>query len=895
MPSKPSCSGAARGGKSMARKPSLADVAGQYVAAGLSVIPTNAESKAPTIRGWGPFQNELPNQEAVGKMFSTSRADSIAVIGGPVSGNLEFIDFDFNAEMFPTWSEKVNAKSPGLFGRLIIQKTQSGGRHVIYRVDGDEVSGNTKLAARRIVVDGKGDHEHGGKRIRARRDGADWAIFPVYIETRGVGGYALVAPSPGYEIIQGDFLKVTTITASERQVLIDAALALDERPKTEPAPPPPAQRSHQLHQGLTPLDDFNQRGDPWPILERHGWQKTGRHGEGKQGDQTELLSRPGKDPAEGHSAGLIGGKKLTVWSSNADPFEPDQTYSPVDIFMKYECNGDPKEAARRLRAEGYGDQAARPQRPPAEPKTEDTKSAEKPKKAKGSLGGVEKGKRRKAVFSYAFEMIGKGLSKPEVQVLAEKLAANCEPPLPKEDAAKKVKEAYARVGENTLEQAIEELNSRHFAVTIGGKFQIANERIDPIFKRNDLTFSSPQDFKNKYLNRTVPVATKNGHVNQPIAGEWLKSPQRREYDCIVFQPSGEQIEGAYNLYQGLAVQPKKGEWGRFDDFIWEIICGKDDDLYKWVFCWLARLVQDPGGDRPGTALALRGQRGTGKNTFVDTLGRIFGQHYLPLNSPHQITGRFNSHLKDALLVHVNEGFWAGDKRAEGVLKSMITDDTIPIEAKGKDIFTVRNFVSLIFSSNESWVVPAGLEERRFCVLDVAPDRRQDKDYFKKIRQEMASGGLEAMLHDLLDTTIEADLRTIPNTEGLLEQKFESSDVLTKFWIELLRGEILDISDRFIETEKIFLSYSNYANELGRGNNLKSYNQISKELKKFCPSAESIQRWDGPKRHRGIQFPNLEVARTEFEATTGYIGFDWGEPGDGPACLGTHSGAETENS
>ena len=42
-------------------------------------------------------------------------------------------------------------------------------------------------------------------------------------------------------------------------------------------------------------------------------------------------------------------------------------------------------------------------------------------------------------------------------------------------------------------------------------------------------------------------------------------------------------------------------------------------------------------------------------------------------------------MRDKLVVYADEAFWAGDKKAEGVLKAMITEDTIQIEMKGKDV------------------------------------------------------------------------------------------------------------------------------------------------------------------------------------------------------------------
>ena len=70
---------------------------------------------------------------------------------------------------------------------------------------------------------------------------------------------------------------------------------------------------------------------------------------------------------------------------------------------------------------------------------------------------------------------------------------------------------------------------------------------------------------------------------------------------------------------------------------------------------------------------LRGRQGTGKGIFCTQFGRLFGQHFVHVERSSHLTGHFNSHLKDKLIVYADEAFWAGDKKAEGVLKAMITE------------------------------------------------------------------------------------------------------------------------------------------------------------------------------------------------------------------------------
>jgi hypothetical protein len=59
---------------------------------------------------------------------------------------------------------------------------------------------------------------------------------------------------------------------------------------------------------------------------------------------------------------------------------------------------------------------------------------------------------------------------------------------------------------------------------------------------------------------------------------------------------------------------------------------------------------------------MRGGRGTGKGMFVRAFGSIFGQHFTHISHSKHLTGNFNAHLEDCVVLFVDEGFWAGDKQ-----------------------------------------------------------------------------------------------------------------------------------------------------------------------------------------------------------------------------------------
>ena len=412
---------------------------------------------------------------------------------------------------------------------------------------------------------------------------------------------------------------------------------------------------------------------------------------------------------------------------------------------------------------------------------------------------------------------------------------------------------------------IEDINNRHAVVMLGGKCVILNEGLDPVFDRPDVTFSSVADFKNRYANKMVSFRRKR----VSIAKAWLESPDRREFEGIIFEP-GRNIDNYYNLWRGLNVKPKRGDWSLFRDHIRDVVTNGNRDYFRYLIGWMARLVKDPGGIKPGTSIVLRGRQGTGKGIYVNYFGQIFGPHFLHITNQYQVTGRFNAHLKDAVLVYIDEGFWAGDKSAEGVLKGMVTERTHMIEPKGKDAFTVRNHVNLIIASNNSWVVPAGLEERRFFVLDIPDSQMRNYGYFQAIADQMDNGGCEALLYDLLRLNIsEINLREIPRTDALLDQIIMSMNSVEKFWFNLLvEGDIyverssagfFDSYKRFCTEQKIKYPMIN--------------RQFGKEIRRLCPGLRKVRTGSSHSRTYFYEFPDLETCREQFETSLN-MRIDW---------------------
>ena len=300
----------------------IKDKAKEYLKAQLSVIPTK-EDKRPALPSWKTYQSQRLKEEEVEGLFTGANVTGLAIICGAISGGLEVIDVDTKHDTTGSlWDELrglVEDNLPELYKRLVIAQTKSGGYHIYYRCS--SVAGNLKLAT------------------KLNRE--------VLIETRGEGGYVIAPPAPGYTYIQGAPGNIPTITPEEREVLFSISKSFNEVEEIKPKINTPTYTTYSST-GLSPFEDYNQRGDVVALLESKGWRLVNQ-----QGQRINLL-RPGSTDSKTSGNYHTGLRVLRVFSSSTE-FNPDKGYNPSQVFSLLECNGDNKETYKRLLELGYGE------------------------------------------------------------------------------------------------------------------------------------------------------------------------------------------------------------------------------------------------------------------------------------------------------------------------------------------------------------------------------------------------------------------------------------------------------------------------------------------------------------------------------------------------------------
>lgn len=171
---------------------------------GLTVLPACRRLKRPLVKMWGNYVVKKPTDKELHEWFDKGES-GVCVVCGASSGNLEVIDFDGVFDTFKPWVWKLRKTSEGmkLLKRLVIEKTPSGGYHVIYRNE------NSRLSRSGLIL-----LEH-----------TDTSIL---VDTRGDGNVCLCYPTEGYELLQGTFENIPILTEEERQLLLSTAMGITE-------------------------------------------------------------------------------------------------------------------------------------------------------------------------------------------------------------------------------------------------------------------------------------------------------------------------------------------------------------------------------------------------------------------------------------------------------------------------------------------------------------------------------------------------------------------------------------------------------------------------------------------------------------------------------------------
>jgi len=259
--------------------------------------------------------------------------------------------------------------------------------------------------------------------------------------------------------------------------------------------------------------------------------------------------------------------------------------------------------------------------------------------------------------------------------------------------------------EPTMEPQLSGLMSK-YAICLGSKPHVLN--------LSTLAKYTMGEFENTVeVNKVVFVDKKP----QSVARQFKMHKGRPEFDEYDFDPVHEsgldQERRRYNTWPGFGATPARDEEleGVYLQFM-KKMCGEH---YDYIMSWFAHMVQKPWEKTTIALLSMNDVNGAGKSMLGEIHGEILGNGlYLNEGLHRVLSEQFNAQLANRLFVQCDESeqFYKG---SEGLLKDIISNETITIEGKGRDAIRQRNLMRIFITTNSDHPLRLDSNNRRIFV------------------------------------------------------------------------------------------------------------------------------------------------------------------------------------
>ena len=265
------------------------------------------------------------------------------------------------------------------------------------------------------------------------------------------------------------------------------------------------------------------------------------------------------------------------------------------------------------------------------------------------------------------------------------------------------------------------------------------------FIKNSEGFDRMSDRVFNSCMRRISVKDSNGKKKNMLQ-VYEDYADKFTYEKIVFDPRSSYLpcEGTLNTWAGFNSTYVNNydveSFNLITQHMKDIICGKDDECYKYLLGWLATIVQKRR--KTGKCIVLISKQGAGKGVFVNNLTeKLLGSELCnEVNNIKDITGKFNAHQEGKILTVLDEAInytSSSDYHSTfNIMKNKITEPYQLIEQKGVNKYKVRDFNNYIVCSNNSNPIKLEGSDRRYVVFNVSNDKIGDNKYFDDLIEQI---------------------------------------------------------------------------------------------------------------------------------------------------------------
>lgn len=321
---------------------------------------------------------------------------------------------------------------------------------------------------------------------------------------------------------------------------------------------------------------------------------------------------------------------------------------------------------------------------------------------------------------------------------------------------------------------------------------------------------------------------------------WLSDPNRKTYENVgVFPHDKECPDGFLNLWTGFACERIQSTEIVDIEPIFKhirILMGNNEECFNFMLKWLANLFQYPSS--ASLFVFMGSEEGAGKGSFMDLMSNMMGgdKYFLCEDMKEDLFGTFNGHLRDTVLVNIDEPEFKSTVGLYNKIKSMITRKTIAIHNKGEKKYDIPHVIKYIGTSNELHAFKISKNDRRFFLVESSNELIGNYSYFKwfneYIQDEKVQYSFWKFLMDY-PTKKQLDKSDIPMTklreEAVILSRDSVEDFLEEFDGYRVGIEFYNAFKSFMTSSGIDCKMSKKSFEMKANRLFEKYNVNKKEI------------------------------------------------------------------
>lgn len=323
----------------------------------------------------------------------------------------------------------------------------------------------------------------------------------------------------------------------------------------------------------------------------------------------------------------------------------------------------------------------------------------------------------------------------------------------------------------------------------------------------EITIHTKQSLQIAYEHMRFDKVVKNQIIPSAFVDEWLKDPSMRKYDrADVYPPDQVVPPNVFNLWIPFAMElvdtweDKPNELDLIRKHIL-ILCNNEQHIADYFELWIAQMIQQPSVKT--ICPTMISEQGAGKGTIMQLFIKMFGTSKVlneMTNPSRDVWGNFNSLMKQAFLVNVDELSGKDSRDAVGQIKALIKSATISINSKGQAPIIVKSYHRFFNTTNNSDPVSVSKDDRRNCVIRASDELCRNSTYFNKMYEILADVNVIKTCYEYfknLKGATNFNAIEIPHTE-YHEEMSQLSVSPIEAWLKDYTQEFYNVSGNEIE-------------------------------------------------------------------------------------------------